>query len=36
MEYTNDNAKADDDFSFLDFIQNKMKNISSEPEKKND
>ena len=34
MEYINDNAKADDDFSFLDFIQNKMENISSKPEKK--
>ena len=34
MEYINDNTKTDDDFSFLDFIQNKIENISSEPEKK--
>ena len=32
MEYINDNTKTDNDSSFLEFIQDKIENIISEPE----
>ena len=32
MEYINDNTKTDNDTSFLEFIQDKIENIYSEPE----
>jgi len=34
MEYYKYNNKTDEDFSFLEFIQNKIENIYSDPEKK--
>ena len=34
MEYINYNTKADNDSSFLEFIQNKIENICSDPEKR--
>ena len=34
MEYINDNTIEDNDSTFLEYIQDKIENISSEPEKK--